>query len=130
MMAYLQAPVHEVDIDRHGGEQAPLQPVPKPILGSGFSLDRDVIDGERPPEIQNPIYAQSLPNEKAFPIPGTKLLLARDYGMSLWGHTARIDTELPGGKKKSYFLKVNPACPCVVAGTALNRLTPKDCKPR
>ena len=26
--------------------------------------------------------------------------------MSLWGKTARIDTELPGGMMKSYFLKV------------------------
>lgn len=42
----------------------------------------------------------------ALPIPGTKVIEARNYGMSLWGQTARIETELPDGKKKFYFLKV------------------------
>lgn len=43
-------PVNEVDVDRHGGEQAPTQAVPKPQVGSIFKLDQAVIDGMKQPE--------------------------------------------------------------------------------
>lgn len=42
----------------------------------------------------------------ALPVPGTNVIAARKYGMSLWGQTARIDTTLPNGVPKTYFLKV------------------------
>ena len=42
----------------------------------------------------------------AFPVPGTKILHALNYGMSLWGKTAKIIVELPGGEEAQYFLKV------------------------
>lgn len=38
-------PINEVDVDRHGGEEAPTQAVPKPQVGSRFNLDQAVIDG-------------------------------------------------------------------------------------
>lgn len=42
----LQAPLqHELDLDRHAGEHAPDQPVPKPQLGSEVDLDPAVIEG-------------------------------------------------------------------------------------
>ena len=43
--------------------------------------------------------------QPALPIPGTKVLAARNYAKSLWGQTAKIETELPTGEGKSYFLK-------------------------
>ncbi|KAI8949376.1 Fructosamine kinase-domain-containing protein [Xylaria longipes] len=74
-----------LDVDRHGGESAPTSTVPKPQLGSSFDLDRGVID--------------------ALPVPGTIVISAHNYGMSLWGQTARIVAEVPGGARKNYFLK-------------------------
>ena len=46
----------------------------------------------------------------AFPVPGTKILHALNYGMSLWGKTAKIIVELPGGEEAQYFLKVGTTC--------------------
>lgn len=40
------------------------------------------------------------------PILGTKLKTAYHYGSSLWGLTAKLVTELPDGKIRSYFMKV------------------------
>ena len=40
------APVNEVNVDRHGGEQAPSEPVAKPSIGSSFTLDEGVIQGK------------------------------------------------------------------------------------
>jgi hypothetical protein len=36
---------HVVDIDRHGGERAPDEPVKKPKLGSVFEPDNEVVKG-------------------------------------------------------------------------------------
>ena len=41
-----------------------------------------------------------------FPVSGTKIIHALNYGVSLWGKTAKIIVELPSGGEKSYFLKV------------------------
>ena len=46
----------------------------------------------------------------AFPVPGTKILHALNYGMSLWGKTAKIIVELPAGEEAQYFLKVRTTC--------------------
>ncbi|KAK2787219.1 hypothetical protein FQN52_007308 [Onygenales sp. PD_12] len=40
------------------------------------------------------------------PIPGTRVISSRAYGMSLWGRCAKIVAELPDGTTKKYFLKV------------------------
>jgi hypothetical protein len=45
--------------------------------------------------------------EKALPIKGTEVTLAHEYGMSLWGNTAKICARLPSGETKGYFLKVS-----------------------
>ncbi|WEW55099.1 hypothetical protein PRK78_000527 [Emydomyces testavorans] len=87
---------HTLDVDRHGGEQAPAVPVPKPEVRGNFQLDDAVVDGE----------ADYLKHE-ALPIAGTKVASAYNYGMSLWGQTAKIYTVLPTGERKEYFLKVN-----------------------
>lgn len=43
----LLAPLqHELDLDRHAGESAPDQPVPKPKLGSELELDAAVLEGK------------------------------------------------------------------------------------
>lgn len=47
-------------------------------------------------------YSQSL----AFPVPETKVVHAQNYGMSLWGKTAKVIVKLPSGKETNYFLKV------------------------
>jgi hypothetical protein len=41
-------PVVEVDVARHGGEDAPAEPPPKPTLGGAYELDEAVLDGELP----------------------------------------------------------------------------------
>ncbi|KAF2962994.1 hypothetical protein GQX73_g10578 [Xylaria multiplex] len=76
---------HILDVDRHGGKDAPTGPVPKPQLGSSFDLNQGVID--------------------ALPIPGTIVLSTHNYGRSLWGQTAKVVAELPGGNRENYFLK-------------------------
>ncbi|KAJ8131555.1 hypothetical protein O1611_g2072 [Lasiodiplodia mahajangana] len=75
-----------LDIDRHGGENRPTSPIPRPQLGSNFDLNQEVID--------------------ALPIPEIVNVSARHYGRSLWGETAKIVAELPDGSAESYFLKV------------------------
>ncbi|KAF1982272.1 hypothetical protein K402DRAFT_397712 [Aulographum hederae CBS 113979] len=74
-----------VDVARHGGEEAPSEPVPKPVVGGNYDLDDTVFE--------------------ALPIDGTTVTSARSYGMSLWGHTAKITARLPDGMKVNYFLK-------------------------
>lgn len=44
-MSHLVAPIIEVDVDRHGGEEAPSEPPPKPSVGSAFQLDAAVVKG-------------------------------------------------------------------------------------
>ncbi|EEP82520.1 predicted protein [Uncinocarpus reesii 1704] len=74
-----------LDVSRHGGDEAPVSLIPAPLRGGNFALDEAVID--------------------ALPIPGTKVISARKYGMSLWGKTAQICTKLPDGRLEEYFLK-------------------------
>ncbi|KAI1259687.1 Fructosamine kinase-domain-containing protein [Xylariaceae sp. FL1019] len=85
MAADISHPVHVLDVGRHGGETAPIDAVPKPQLGSSFRLNPAVVD--------------------ALPVPGTTVVSARNYGMSLWGQTAQVIAELPDGKRQAYFLK-------------------------
>jgi len=42
----------------------------------------------------------------AFPIPGTQVTDAYNYGESLWGKTAKLVVRLPTGENDNYFLKV------------------------
>ncbi|KAK3941651.1 Fructosamine kinase-domain-containing protein [Diplogelasinospora grovesii] len=74
-----------IDVKRHAGQAAPKKPIPNPDLGLEFVVDEAVID--------------------AFPVPGSRLVEGRYYGMSLWGRTAKITVELPGGEIVDYFLK-------------------------
>ncbi|KAI0097687.1 Fructosamine kinase-domain-containing protein [Nemania sp. FL0031] len=74
-----------LDVDRHGGENAPTSSIPKPQLGPSLDLNIGVID--------------------SLPVPGTVVISARHYGRSLWGETAKIVAKLPGGDTESYFLK-------------------------
>ncbi|KAF2810774.1 uncharacterized protein BDZ99DRAFT_487601 [Mytilinidion resinicola] len=84
-MSHLVAPLVEVDVSRHGDEEAPAEAVPKPRLGGAIDLDEAVA--------------------KALPIPGRVVTSARKYGMSLWGTAAKIFAQLPNGEYKKYFLK-------------------------
>ncbi|KAI1314240.1 Fructosamine kinase-domain-containing protein [Xylaria venustula] len=47
----------------------------------------------------------SCPLHCTLPAPGTIVLSARNYGMSLWGQTAKIVAGLPDGTRENYFLK-------------------------
>jgi len=42
----------------------------------------------------------------AFPISGTQVTDAYNYGESLWGKTAKLVVQLPSGENDNYFLKV------------------------
>lgn len=94
----------EDDVRRHGGEQTPSQPVALPSLGESVVLDQAVVEGKNA-HVDEKIHTP-LNGLIALPVPGTKVLVTRNYGLSLWGQTVKIDTLLPGGKKKSYFMKV------------------------
>ena len=63
-----------------------------------------------PPEPSG-IYEVDESVRKAFPIPGTKVVYAQNYGTSLWGKTAKVTAGLPVGGQKTYFLKVCAPCP-------------------
>jgi hypothetical protein len=43
----------------------------------------------------------------ALPYSTAEAISARKYGMSLWGHTAKITVRLNGKETKDYFLKVS-----------------------
>ncbi|KAH0558739.1 hypothetical protein GP486_004615 [Trichoglossum hirsutum] len=67
-------------------EQTPTEPIGPPVLGRSYLVDESVL--------------------AAFPIPGTKVLDAFNYGESLWGKTAKVVVQLPSGENENYFLKV------------------------
>ncbi|KAI9769111.1 MAG: hypothetical protein M1840_004462 [Geoglossum simile] len=67
-------------------EQTPTEPIAPPVLGGSYVVDDSVLS--------------------TFPIPGTKVLDAYNYGESLWGKTAKVVVQLPSGEEGYYFLKV------------------------
>ncbi|KAL8648353.1 MAG: hypothetical protein Q9226_006029 [Calogaya cf. arnoldii] len=73
------------DLGRAGQERLEGTIAP-PRLGSGFEVDPTVL--------------------KSLPIPETEIVTAFNYGMSLWGHTAKLVCRLPTGERVNYFLKV------------------------
>ncbi|KAI1127542.1 Fructosamine kinase-domain-containing protein [Nemania abortiva] len=84
-MSLTGQPVHTLDLERYAGENAPTSSIPRPQLGSSFDLDQAVIN--------------------SLPVPGTIVVSAHRYGVSLWGEAAKIAVELPGGRQENYFLK-------------------------
>ncbi|KAI6269973.1 hypothetical protein MCOR27_007739 [Pyricularia oryzae] len=66
-------------------EVTPTGPIPPPEITDTIEIDENVV--------------------KAFPDKGAKVLGAVGYGKSLWGITARIEVELPDGRKRKYFMK-------------------------
>ncbi|KAI9761515.1 MAG: hypothetical protein M1840_001778 [Geoglossum simile] len=88
--------LESIDVVRHAGNDVPTEPPPKPTLGEDYELDEAVVN--------------------CLPIRGTKIISARKYGVSLWGQTAKIFAELPGGEKMSYFFK---SAPCGNLGRAM-----------
>jgi len=49
----------DVDVDRHAGESAPTEPIPRPQLGASFKVDDAVIGGPSPSNLRvviNSIY--------------------------------------------------------------------------
>ncbi|KAJ8122528.1 hypothetical protein O1611_g9816 [Lasiodiplodia mahajangana] len=66
----------------------PTEGIVPPKIGKEFSVDEAV--------------------HQAFPIVGTKLQAARQYGSSLWGLIAKLTAQLPDGTTVPYFLKVVP----------------------
>ncbi|KAK3368781.1 hypothetical protein B0H63DRAFT_529150 [Podospora didyma] len=96
----------EIDVDRHRGQQAPTEPVPKTQLGEPFELDQAAIDGTtsghsvahgRVWQGQRPIST----------LDSSPWSCRRDamYGMSLWGHTAKIMVTGSNGEQEYCSLK-------------------------
>jgi hypothetical protein len=62
---------------------------------------------------------------ESLPIPGTKVLSCRAYGMWVWARQARLVCQLPTGDQVSYFLKVSKDPLCMPDTSAdLNRSPP------
>lgn len=66
-------------------DQVPI-PIEPPQPGRNFAVDDNVT--------------------ASLPIPESKVLSAQEFGKSMWGRTAKLTVELPGGGEKRYFLKV------------------------
>jgi hypothetical protein len=94
-----------LDVDRHGGNEAPTALVPKPQVGCAFELDNTVARGKKSNRFI-PLHLTACLMPSALPHLGSKLLSTNNYGMSLWGQTGNITAELPDGTTKHYFLKV------------------------
>ncbi|KAF2839197.1 hypothetical protein M501DRAFT_1003750 [Patellaria atrata CBS 101060] len=67
-------------------EKTPSEPFLPPKAGGSYEVDQSVI--------------------AAFPIPGTEVVRALNYGESLWGKTAKVLVRLPSRETQYYFLKV------------------------
>lgn len=87
------------------GVTAPTESIKPPTIGGNYDLDDAIVAGTSThgENANPPINCYIL---AALPIPNTQVLSAHNYGMSLWGRTAKIITRLPDGKKETYFLKV------------------------
>ena len=107
----------DVEVDRHAGESAPTQPIPRPQLGASFKVDDAVIEGPSPFACRHQQYISGV-FFLALPVSGSTLASAISYGMSLWGETAQLMVELPDKSKDVYFLKCS--CPQNPAASALD----------
>jgi len=67
-------------------EQTPTEPFLPPQASGSYKVDERVV--------------------AAFPISGTQVTDAYNYGESLWGKTAKLVVQLPSGENDNYFLKV------------------------
>jgi len=67
-------------------EETPTEPFLPPQASGSYKVDERVV--------------------AAFPIPGTQVTDAYNYGESLWGKTAKLVVQLPSGENDNYFLKV------------------------
>lgn len=92
------------------GQERLVGTIAPPEVGSDFEVDPTVLSCK---------YTAKHSKEmteflSALPIPGTKILAAFNYGMSLWGRTAKLICRLPTGDRIDYFLKVSDSkllCP-------------------
>ena len=90
------------DLGRAGQEQLQGTIAP-PQVGSGFNVDPSVLNGIR----NDLVHTQrQLTTILGLPVPGTEIVAAFNYGMSLWGRTAKLICRLPTGERINYFLKV------------------------
>lgn len=101
---------HVVDVARHGGEEIPTEGIPKPQLGRALKLDASVVRGKTSSEIAI-VIAAYIHIDLALSSFGAEIVSALNYGMSLWGTTAKIVTRMPDKTTKNYFLKVVIFCP-------------------
>ena len=83
-------------------EQTPSEPFLPPQPSGTYEVDESVRSCRVGSSSNGGLYLYFL----AFPVPGTKIIHAQNYGVSLWGKTAKIVVELPSGEEKNYFLKV------------------------
>jgi hypothetical protein len=87
-------------------ESTPTDPIQPPLATGSFEVNQTVIDGEQV-EFQATFCTAVLQfSFEAFPVKGTTLVHAFNYGVSLWGKTAKVVVQLPTRKKQDYFLKV------------------------
>jgi protein-ribulosamine 3-kinase len=84
-------------------EQTSSKSLPMPSTGGTYELDQNVITGMSTNSHDQTLQLTLTP---AFPIPGTEIVQALEYGTSLWGKTAKVSVRLPSGEMQHYFLKV------------------------
>ena len=92
------------DLGRAGQERL-VGSIAPPQVGSNFNVEPTVFNGNQKTPLAvatNIIDLFCL----VLPVPGTEIVAAFNYGMSLWGRTAKLICRLPTGGRISYFLKV------------------------
>ncbi|KAI9696262.1 MAG: hypothetical protein M1836_005815 [Candelina mexicana] len=80
--------ISSIKIGKEQGEteETPSDPILPPEPSGNYEVDESV--------------------RACFPVRGTRVVHAQNYGISLWGKTAKVVVELPTGEEKNYFLKV------------------------
>lgn len=96
--------------DHRKADQTPSEPILPPQPSGKYNVDESVRACRS--NLQNVVSSYSYLS--ALAMPGSKITHAQNYGMSLWGKTAKMIIELPSGEEKAYFLKVGPFLVCDV----------------
>ena len=92
------------DLGRAGQERL-VGTIAPPQVGSDFNVEPTVLSGNFKMHLAAATNVIDLLH-LVLPVPGTEVVAAFNYGMSLWGRTAKLICRLPTGERINYFLKV------------------------
>src|SRR5438045_9692200 len=87
-------------------EQNPTEPITPPKANGNFVVDESIVACMFLKFLSYVTIDAHHSLTIAFPVPGTRIVHALNYGESLWGKTAKVNVQLPSGKRENYFLKV------------------------